>query len=122
MQKGHRIRSAVAFLRGTMQNARRVCSAHDQRKNYFYFVVQESLRTFLNHFFTEKMQRAEGSFYCSTALSQKAVRYLPLAVTTSPVKVRLERPAAEASVNHPLHGCIPAVGNSAQKSKKFFGE
>ena len=28
------------------------CLAHIQRKNYFYFGVQESLRTFLNPFFT----------------------------------------------------------------------
>ena len=45
-------RSAVVFLRGTIQNALRVRFAHNQRKDYFYFVVQESLRTFLNHFFT----------------------------------------------------------------------
>ena len=94
-------------MRGTIQNALRVRFAHKQRKDYFYFVVQESLRTFLNHFFTEKEQRSEGIFCCSTALSQKAVLYLPLAATTPPVKVRLERPAGrdkrEISIIIPLN-------------------
>ena len=53
----------------------------------FNFGVQESLRTFLNPFFTNRA--VEGS----AALSQKAALQMPFAATTPPVKMRLERSA-----------------------------
>ena len=53
----------------------------------FNFGVQESLRTFLNPFFTNRA--VEGS----AALAQQAALQMPFAVTTPPVEMRLERSA-----------------------------
>ena len=56
-------------------------------KNIFNFGFQESLRTFLNPFFTGRA--VEGS----AALAQQAALQMPFSSTTPLVKMRLERSA-----------------------------
>ncbi len=80
----------------------------------FNFGVQESLRTFLNPFFTGRV--VEGS----AALAQQAALQMPFAATTPPVKMRLERSAErDKRENLKISSAIDAQSASGGHFKSF---
>ena len=80
----------------------------------FNFGVQESLRTFLNPFFTGRV--VEGS----AALAQQAALQMPFTVTTPLVKMRLERSAErDKRENLKIPSAIDAQSASGGHLKSF---